>query len=123
MLPKVHGSFQKYGKVTFLHMTRVQMSFKVSYTTLTAAWKYRYTFIKGYHMLCTCQHLSRAGAGRSTVHHFMTMTASTHLLLRRDRLTCPCTAEPIIASSKLAAVLTQTLTYSATVFEDDLPLQ
>lgn len=86
MSTKVHRSFQKYGKVTFRHMAHVKMSLKVSYTTLTAAWKY--TFIKGYHVLCTCQHLSRAGAGRSTVHHFMTMITSTHLLLRRDRLTC-----------------------------------
>lgn len=63
-----------------------QNVFVISSTTLTAAWKY--TFIRGYRVLCTCQHLSRAGAGRSTVHHFMTMITSTYLLLRWDRLTC-----------------------------------
>lgn len=86
MSAKVHRLFQIYVKVTFRHMTYVKTSFKVSYTTLTAAWKY--TFIKGYHLLFRCQRLSRAGAGRSTVHHFMTVITSTHLLRRPDSLTC-----------------------------------
>lgn len=38
-----------------------------------------------------------------------------------DWRACPCTAQPIISSSKPAAVLTQTLTHSATVFEDYFP--
>lgn len=86
MSAKVHRLLRIYVKVTFRHMTYVRTSFKVSYTTLTAAWKY--TFIKGYHLLFRCQHLSRAGAGRSTVHHFMTVITSTHLLRRPDSLTC-----------------------------------
>lgn len=42
---------------------------------------------KEYHMFCKCWHLNHAGARRCTLHHFMTIITSTHLLLSDDRVT------------------------------------
>lgn len=120
MSTKVRRSFQKYREVTVRYMTRVKVSFKVSQTTLTAARKY--TFIKGYDVLGTCQHFSPARAGRSTVHHFMTMITSTHLLLRRHRLTCmPLHSAANYFLFRGSCWHWLRLTHSATAFEDYFP--
>lgn len=91
MLTKVHFSCWTTAKIcqsNILEHDPHQNALKRKWQKPAAAWKRTLPLIKDYQMFWTCQHLHRAGAGRSILHQLRTMITSTHPLLRQARMTC-----------------------------------
>lgn len=91
MLTKVHFSCRTTAKICQSNISEHdphQKALKRKWQNPGTAWKCTLPLIKEHQMFCTCQHLHRAGAGRSILHQLRPMITSTHPLLRQARMTC-----------------------------------